>query len=177
MNTDINKEVQTKFCKKCGGYLPLTMFCKKIAAKDKLNSVCRTCDQARKSNSWYNDEVSRARIKEANREWYINNREHAIKTCKSNSLKHPDRHKNMMLKITYGITIEDFKSMRDAQGYKCKICQRHEDELIRTLVVDHDHATGKIRGLLCNKCNLGLGMFNDNVELFNKAIEYLNQTK
>lgn len=75
------------------------------------------------------------------------------------------------LKHRYGITSGDYSSMADAQGHRCLICQTHASE--RPLVVDHDHATGKVRGLLCNKCNVLLGKAEDDVEILQAAIEYL----
>lgn len=63
------------------------------------------------------------------------------------------------------------------QGSKCKICGIHQDELIKKLVVDHDHNTGIVRGLLCDKCNRGLGHFDDNINKLLNAIEYLKNNK
>lgn len=50
----------------------------------------------------------------------------------------------------------------------CKICHK-----VSTLIIDHDHKTGQIRSLICNKCNGGLGSFEDNVEWLNRAAEYI----
>ena len=62
-----------------------------------------------------------------------------------------------------------------AQDYKCAICGTDANELTRELGVDHNHETDEVRGLLCNHCNIGLGNFRDDVELMNKAIEYLGK--
>ena len=66
-----------------------------------------------------------------------------------------------------------YLQMIDQQEEKCKICGKEQSS--KRLAVDHCHTSGRIRGLLCNNCNSGLGMFNDNPELLQKAIDYLNQ--
>ena len=77
------------------------------------------------------------------------------------------------LKHTYGITLEQYDDMLGSQEYGCAICGSSEPGGIGRFHVDHDHITGKVRGLLCNKCNLGLAGFRDNIEFLVKAIEYL----
>jgi len=72
----------------------------------------------------------------------------------------------------YGITADEFKQMFETQQGKCSICSE-EPKTKRGLHVDHDHETGKVRGLLCHGCNVALGSFKDDVTLLNKAIEYL----
>lgn len=79
----------------------------------------------------------------------------------------------------YKLRLEDYLLMRQAQKNRCKICGRVFDELNRAgssagnCVVDHCHVTGKVRGLLCSHCNLGLGHFFDNPKLLTSAITYL----
>ncbi|MGE0576133.1 MAG: endonuclease VII domain-containing protein [Reyranella sp.] len=64
--------------------------------------------------------------------------------------------------------------MERAQEGRCKICRRPAEEgQWKVLRVDHDHATGKIRGLLCHHCNVALGHFGDSPELLERAAEYL----
>mgnify|MGYP001585018387 CR=1 FL=1 len=60
---------------------------------------------------------------------------------------------------------------------RCKICNVHQKELKHQLGVDHNHTTGKVRGLLCGSCNKGLGLFKDSIELLLKASYYLEDTK
>ena len=75
------------------------------------------------------------------------------------------------LKIKYGITEIEYEKMFNNQDGKCLLCDKKCD--YRKLHIDHCHSTGKIRGLLCSNCNLGLGNFKDNIETLKKAIEYL----
>ena len=85
--------------------------------------------------------------KEANREWW--------------------------LRSTYGISISDYDRMLEEQDNSCAICNTHISTQVKNFHVDHCHTTGKVRGLLCSKCNTGLGMYNDDPELFKSAIKYL----
>jgi Recombination endonuclease VII len=78
----------------------------------------------------------------------------------------------------YGLTMAQFEKMAAAQGGVCAICKKapyadHPSPRKTRLSVDHDHATRAIRGLLCDKCNTGLGMFEDNPGLLAAAIAYL----
>lgn len=76
----------------------------------------------------------------------------------------------------YGITEEFYEQERIKQNYCCIICEEHERmQPHGRLHIDHDHVTGKYRGLLCNKCNTGLGMFKDNTTLLFKAATYINE--
>jgi ribosomal protein L36 len=79
-------------------------------------------------------------------------------------------------KYKYGISLEDFDLMLQKQNYKCKICGKPhvEDDKENRLYVDHCHKTGEIRHLLCRRCNTGLGLFEDNIQLFKNCINYLH---
>lgn len=72
----------------------------------------------------------------------------------------------------YGISADEYKQMHEKQNGKCKICNE-VPATKRGLHVDHCHDTGKVRGLLCHGCNLGIGSMKDSIHLLEKAIEYL----
>jgi hypothetical protein len=75
------------------------------------------------------------------------------------------------LKKRYGLTIEDYNTMLASQAGCCAICKR---ELSNTKIcVDHNHTIGTIRGLLCSRCNTGIGQFLDDVNIMQAAINYL----
>lgn len=74
------------------------------------------------------------------------------------------------IKSKYGVTEEAYNALFQAQNGRCKICRLNSP---KKLSIDHDHTTGRIRGLLCQSCNVGVGMFKDDVDLLAKAIEYL----
>ena len=68
------------------------------------------------------------------------------------------------LKKRYGITLDDYNEMLEAQNRCCAICGIHEKHCDKNLAVDHNHNTGEVRKLLCQHCNTGLGQFRDNPE-------------
>ena|ERR1035437_7804060 len=74
----------------------------------------------------------------------------------------------------YGIGTKEYNELVVKQEGKCLICGIHQNNLGKTLSVDHNHSTKEIRGLLCNSCNLGLGYFKDNLINLMRAIKYLN---
>lgn len=76
----------------------------------------------------------------------------------------------------YSMTYEEVIELKENQGCKCAICSIDEKELSRGLFVDHNHTTGKVRGLLCSKCNSMLGMAEDNIDTLIAAISYLKET-
>jgi hypothetical protein len=80
------------------------------------------------------------------------------------------------LKITYGISEEIYDEMLAAQGGACAICDATKDKNQPHFGVDHDHDTGKVRGILCSQCNRALGLFKDSPELLRGALRYMDET-
>lgn len=72
-----------------------------------------------------------------------------------------------------GISTDVARQALVDQDYKCKICGVPESETPKSLCVDHCHVTNKFRGMLCNRCNVGLANFRDNPELLAEAVKYL----
>lgn len=102
------------------------------------------------------------------------------KKCCGESYKNPNRRENYNRDYNlkkYGLTFDDYNKLFIEQNGCCKICDRHVSEFNKgrkkVLCVDHCHTTNLVRGLLCDKCNRGLGLFNDNIEILKKAIRYL----
>lgn len=82
------------------------------------------------------------------------------------------------------MSLEEFELWWQAFRGMCGICkkqmklpEKRQGQSLDVVAVDHDHKTGKVRGLLCNACNKGLGLFKDDVEILNNAKEYLNGQK
>lgn len=81
---------------------------------------------------------------------------------------------NGHLRRRYGITLDDYDKMLAKQNGKCAICNgTYISEGKTRFSVDHCHTTSKVRGLLCNNCNSGIGKFNEDIETMKKAIEYI----
>lgn len=91
--------------------------------------------------------------------------------------KNRERMRNWSFKRRYGITLEELQILKEKQNYKCLICHKHETELDhRGLAVDHDHKSGKIRGLLCHTCNSHiLSVVEKYSHLLPTALDYLKQ--
>lgn len=100
-------------------------------------------------------------------------RRRRAKYSKTDKYKKVER--NNRLKSEYGITVEDYDKLFKEQNECCAICSTPQSELRRRLSVDHCHVTNKIRGLLCDSCNNGLGRFKDSEEILLIAIKYLKR--
>lgn len=149
-----------KTCIKCCVEQPIESFHKK-------QSVCKSCSSLRRK-AYY--KIHKKRERELTDKWIANNR-HKVR----------DSHL-----AKYGLNSESYDKMREEQEQRCAICFRHESEVPRSnylgkvehaLHVDHCHATGKVRGLLCFNCNALLGKARDVVEVLERAAEYLRNAE
>ena len=116
-------------------------------------------------------------INAKNRDRLKNDHEYAERIRALDRKRHkenPLRSRKQNLKQMYGMTLEEYDEKYEAQNGRCSICdearKKHGHD---GLVVDHCHTGSHVRGLLCAKCNTGLGQFKDDVSLLQKAIEYL----
>lgn len=106
----------------------------------------------------------RARRQKQWREW-----------AQANRYMTPEKNRGRALKRLYGLTQAEYDQMATDQKFTCATCPATAAEQKHgVLVVDHDHKTGKIRGLLCNKCNMILGQANDDPVLIRRWAEYLS---
>jgi hypothetical protein len=97
--------------------------------------------------------------------------EHGAASHRAASAKwHGENGRDYQLSYRYGISQDDFDRMLEEQSGRCAICGTTPES---TLHVDHCHDTLNVRGLLCTKCNIGIGYFNDDVEVMKRAIAYL----
>lgn len=93
--------------------------------------------------------------------------------AKAWSVANPRKRKDSMLKFRYGITLQQYEEMLESQGGKCYICLIAQCSSGRSLSVDHNHKTEKVRGLLCKDCNKALGLFRDDANLMRRAASYV----
>lgn len=142
-----------RYCIRCAQTKPASEFHKDRKRIDGLSFYCKKCnhlaDQAQKDRD---PETYRARQARRSYKW--------------------------ALRTKYGLTLAEYEAMADAQGGVCAICKRPQTAVSKTgavklMPVDHDHRTGKNRGLLCDPCNIGLGAFEDDIVRLSAAIDYL----
>lgn len=93
--------------------------------------------------------------------------------------KNPDKVRARNRKLRYGLTSGDFDLLLIAQSGRCAICKNVlvEGRNLSGLSVDHDHITGKVRGLLCRGCNVGLGYFKESASVALEAAVYLEKNR
>jgi hypothetical protein len=84
-------------------------------------------------------------------------------------------HWRWQLQRRYNLTEAEYQAMLEKQGGVCAVCEKPPGK--KRLHVDHDHITGKVRGLLCGACNLTLGFWNDDPKRFVRAADYLLKTQ
>ena len=138
-----------KKCSKCRITKSLCDFYKKSGSKDVYRSECKTC------------------TKECNMN-YVNKNQKRFKKS----------HHKAQLKFRYNITLDEYDKLFEEQNGVCAICGKPETAInkhgtVWRLSVDHKHNTNKIRGLLCIRCNRGIGFFEDNINYLINAINYL----
>ena len=121
---------------------------------------------------------TRVEYLEKKKEYRRANRERILKYYHSNRKFINERKRNADYIRKYGITEVEVLEIWEGQNHKCRICNKLMvigSKKLDKACVDHDHKTGKIRGILCAGCNINLGRFVDNIGLLKKMISYLEQ--
>lgn len=141
--------------------------CKKCGSEEKYVSSysCVQCNIEKNSHKLYDDELmSKYRTNEKQntklKKWRFENSD---ALCKQNNKRRLSK---------YNISQEDFDILLQEQNGNCAICY---NQLIGKFAIDHNHDNGKVRGLLCLKCNSGIGLLGDSPKLLMSAIDYLNE--
>lgn len=146
--------------------------------KERLNAVSKANQYKYREQKKKYAEVHKKEAWMAYKKWYANNTQLAIKRASESAMKiksmNPSKYyaqkRKTTLKRRYSLTIEQFDDLATSQGFACAICNKIPT---RTLHVDHNHKTGKVRGLLCSGCNTGIGSLKESIEFLNQAIKYL----
>jgi len=127
-----------------------------------------------KIQQYYSD--NKDKILERGKQYYSDNKEMVLgkqKKYRENN-KEKIRKRDWLYNLKrYGITKKEYLEMFNEQNGCCKICKTHQSKLKSGLHIDHNHNTGKIRGLLCSKCNQALGLLNEDVSLLTDSLKYL----
>lgn len=138
-----------RYCPECASWLPRERFYKDSRASSGLTRRCKKHHITRAYES-------RKKHQPASSRWVAQ--------------------RNSWLLRKYGISIVDYDNLFEDQGGRCAICGSEDSRNgNRGLVVDHDHATGQVRGLLCGTCNTALGKFRDDPTILLSAISYLDR--
>lgn len=148
-------------CAECEQWKPRAGFSewRRRDGKPRRRQTCRACRNAQ-----------RAAARVAN-----GIREKALSSYRDMKENDPERWNYLhgatgALRRKYGLTPEQVEAMKAAQDGRCAICQQ---EPKKRLVVDHCHTTGRVRGLLCDGCNMSIGHLREDPNLFRRALEYL----
>lgn len=149
-----------KRCSKCQSYMSIEMFNKNKAMSDGLSNWCRSCMLV-----YYAERRSDPAVRDAERE-------RKRRRYRENPKRFYEGNRKRKLQREFGITVEEFDRMFAAQGSRCAICGT-DDFGGAYAHVDHCHQTGLVRGLLCVRCNQGLGFFKDDPDRMRAAIAYL----
>lgn len=156
-----------KNCGECKKDLTYDLFPNNKNTKDGLSHYCKKCCvkktmESRNREKTINPLTGKRNYKKKYNQYAVNSKDYI---------------RNSVLKTKYKINLEIYNQMILDQNNKCAICNRHTNILPKALDVDHCHTTGKVRGLLCGKCNMGIGYFQDNPEIIEKALNYIKVFK
>lgn len=181
--------MKSKNCRVCKNRKELSEFYKHRYYKDGLAIICKTCvleyDRQRQLNhpgpkTTGTKTCSMCKVEKSISEFTkrLRNKDGLRSCCKQCDrkcskkwrTKNPDARYLSYVRQKYGIDEHTYKKMLVSQDYKCKICG-----IDGKLGIDHCHVSLRIRGLLCKKCNTGLGMFEDNGRNLKNAIKYLDE--
>lgn len=153
----------------------MTLTTESVSAIQK-DKICIDCKLSKSIDNFYTAYRYKSKIQYQSRCKNCCNKK-SILWAKNN----PDKRKKILRKhlfgIKYNISEEEFNNLKFEQNNKCAICKETQRNPKDELCIDHDHTTGKVRGLLCHRCNIGLGFLKDNENLIEKLLSYLRKNK
>lgn len=185
-----------KTCTKCKIEKPKTEYYKALLGKGGLSARCKGCigESNRTCHKVYHPTkkcmrvCTKCKIEKQESEFHKRSRgknglNPECKSCRkiyadtrNSTIEMKKHHRKVALKRRYGITSDEYDNKLKAQAYACAICGTDKPGGIGRFHIDHSHETGNVRGLLCNKCNLFLGIIENEVFLL-KTLKYLEGWK
>ena len=159
-----------KRCSRCHESKDPSDFYKNRSTKDLLDDHCKVCRKAVLKQYRETTKGKTVRRK-TQQEYYYKNRTRILAECRERYVRYG--RSRWLLEKRYGIDQRTYDRMSASQGGKCAICGKLSQY---KLVVDHDHTTNKIRGLLCRYCNIGIGHFMDDPKTLKSASAYLRKS-
>jgi len=175
--------IEERECNQCKLTKPLKDFGKESKSKDGLKHDCKVCrNKAAQVDrlTWTDEHKERENQRNIHR--YATTRKSMIQVMKVNADRITEndmnRRKELKLKHKFGMTPEQYNQMLRDQDYKCITCKKEESvidwrtKVPKRLAVDHDHETGKIRGLMCSRCNPAFGLVYESIEILWNMIMY-----
>ena len=164
-----------KQCNRCGEVKSTSLFYRHKQTKDGYLGQCKACVAARNKADYASN---RERNKAYARDYHNKNREAVKEKMRARYVANKDSRRDKALDKKLGKGASAFYKAEKAKSDKCRICGINESEAPKgRLAIDHCHETGKLRGLLCDKCNTAIGLFQDNVSNLTAAIEYLRNNR
>ena len=161
-----------KRCTVCRELKPLSAFHKNRKSRSGLKHYCISCSR-KALREW---QIKNAEhVREYRKRYWESNPEYRERRRSAERKKYHDdplKARDDRLRYKYGITLDEYREMEARQGAVCAICQK-PCKTGRDLAVDHNHATGAVRALLCGKCNKGIGLFDEDPDRMLDAISYL----
>lgn len=196
LESDRGHLFEIRLCAKCGVSKTADEF---YRAAEKLSSRCKMCISEKAAsyyernkeqikervsiyrkenpektkelvNRWHKENPDRA--SKNNRLWYARNAEAVKERSAVWQRENPEKVRSRELKKKYGLSVEKFNAMLSDQGGACKICKKQAQKN-KNLSVDHCHTSNRIRGIICQPCNMALGMVKDNVGVLRSMIAYV----
>lgn len=165
-----------RVCSKCGSKKNLETDFRKRKRDGKAYYMCRSCESSICKEWQKTDAGKRSRKKSYERRKKLFPGSD-LKEMRKYRKENPEKFRGYELKKHYGISIYDWENLFNSQGRVCAICKTPTPNVKGFWSTDHDHITNEIRGILCGKCNTGIGYLQDSTEILKSAIEYLNKFK
>lgn len=123
------------------------------------------------------DSWCRSCNRESSQRWRLKNKDRHCFQSRQWAKNNEDHKRNTRYKYCYDFTLKEYNNLLTKQNNACGICLENKDKFTLHLAVDHNHKTGKVRGLLCARCNKGLGHFEDCKVRLDLARRYLKRNE